>query len=474
MSDPTVPWRDSPSFAILCDLAAEGQIVALTGAGFSWGLDGAHRAGLPGWRDLLAEIADVLAPTPARPSDLAALVDSARAGNELIELASMLSALDETRFAALVRRNLTPKPMADQPPAKAVPWTEKHEALLALRPLGIVTMNIDELHEAAVPSSWSKICPLDQDSDTVLREIVRDPRSHPFVLQAHGALTTRTGRPHHGLVFTWESYRDLLATRPAYSGFMVHLFTATSFLFVGYGLSDLDFDQLLWRDAVRFGASVREHIVIDRWPTDLDEQQRKHAASAIKATRYGINTIWVDSFDEVTEVLELARTTPGPRLRATLDACFADDVEDRHHAHDVLRGMGEVGKAIATAWLIAKVKDPARAQRDEAIYALGRLEPEDDETRRQITDALIEVALTDDHVSPVAHALGTLHGLVREVDLAQLERIVHRMRTVKFAGGLTHEDGDPDERLPVYAEYLVLRVRARHGVTTPRPIPPGP
>lgn len=447
--------------------------MAFTGAGFSAGIVGSA-GDLPGWSKLFRLIADDMAPPPREP-ELDALVQAASTGPELIELASWLAKTDDARFAELVRKHLRPLPMAGQPSHVRSEWERKHEAMLGMEPVGIVTMNIDELHEAALePRGWRVICPLDAGSETALKEVILGIGTDHFVLQAHGALTEVPGRPHYGLVFTWESYRDLIERQPAYTGFMIHLFTSCNFVFVGYGLSDLDFDQFLWTDAARFGAGVREHVVVQRWPKphDANDDERRHllATRAILERRYGIRTLWVDEWSDVAEVLTIATITAGPSLQRMLVDAVDRNPAVRHDAHVAIGRLADTGKAVVTRVLLDAIRretDPWR--KDELIYSLGRVEPHREATRREIAAALINVALTEPRISSVAHALSTLGYYVEAGDLSALERISTRVRNERLdAGGGAAWERDDEGRLPIYAEYLVRRLRAEHEVTTPR------
>ena len=445
----------------------------MTGAGFSAGLERKGGGLLPDWRKLLASIETAMAIGAPSSDELRALSRTASTGPQLIELASMMSDLDPVRFAELVRAGLTPKPIARQPRSVRASWQRKHNALLALDPRGIVTMNIDELHEQALPD-WKVVCPLDATAPADLRATIRSLDASPFILQAHGALTRPTPpRPHEGLVFTWEAYRRLMQDS-AYTGFMSHLFTTCNFVFVGYGLSDLDFDQMLWADAARFGAATQDHIVIQRRRRGV-EGDRLRATSAVYAKRYGIQTVWVTSWEQVPEVLEAAAVTAGPDLCHLVEECFSDDLTHRRVAHDALNRLGEAGKAIVADELLSRIRSrvPLRIL-DESIYSLGRLDPTRPATRQRITNALIKVALTDTRISPVAHALGTLQGYVDIGNLRELEEISTRIRSTQLRSGRRPEDQDPDDRLPIYAEYLVRRVRARHAdeALPPRVDPP--
>lgn len=425
-------------------------------------------------------IADDLLPPPApRGRNLDALLRSATRGPELIELASALSALNPTDFARQVRAHLSLKALKDQPPTERANWLRRHDALLALQPLGIVTMNIDRMHESVTePLGWNIICPLDQSSEQVMGDTVRALAASPFVLQAHGELTEVLGRPHHGLVFTWESYRDLVATRPAYIAFMIHLFTTCNFLFAGYGLSDLDFDQLLWLDATRFGRAIQRHVTFQEYPDDPTKKaetdalrSRLEAAAAISEERYGIHTIWLDSWAQMPEVLEAARSTAGPALQATIDLAFSIDSDDRHEAHDRLRMLGENGKATAARVLLDEMTASTDMFRhDEAIMSLGHLRPADSATKRFIADTLLHIAATDSRISAAAHALVAVEPYLEESDLPTLEAISRRVRaTTLVHGSGAAWERDTDGRLPVYAEYLIRRTRARYDVSAARP-----
>jgi hypothetical protein len=461
---------NDPAFHVLCDIVASDRLVFVTGAGISQGLTRDGGGKVPNWADLLGDllIARIeMGRAGSLPQeDVEALVHPKATGRALIEAASLLRA-GWPEFDVRFREAVTPAEIQD--PKLREQKDQLHRAILELAPRGILTFNYDREHERAIRTlggdldRWNVLNPIDPAHDETMRRALEGNLAQPFLMKAHGSLDSA-----EDLVLTFESYRELIAKRPAYLAFVQNLFTNFHFVIVGFSISDPDFD--LFRDtmAAQFGSPLRNHVVI-RGP--LEDEPTKRADAVVLRRRYGIHTLHAGAYDRIPEVLRLAARTPGQDLDETVRLCLSSRVEERNLAHQRLRRLGPAGKRVASRVLRDRIVFPSSSTTDlsEMVYSLGALDPHEWDVRRDVKDALLGVLEAAQHVEPAAHALDRLGELADIEDLDRLEHILRRLKTHPLPSD--KENPDPDDRLPVYIERLILRIRARRKHFPPRPTP---
>ncbi|HEX7279831.1 MAG TPA: SIR2 family protein, partial [Solirubrobacterales bacterium] len=310
-------WRSSEVFEILCDQVASDHLVCMTGAGISGGLLRRRRLGrgpetLPGWPQLLGELfASLRTQMPADDSaDTERLLSSENIGSdELILAASLIRRANPKKFDRRFRRAIT---------SRTGQYSPTHMQLLDLQPRGIMTFNYDGGHEAALEKAsrpYVLLNPVISESELLFRRQIERRLQDFFLLKAHGS--TESPAP---LVLTTEGYRDLLVRNPAFRSFVQHLFTNFSFLIVGYGLDDPDFNLFIRTMAHEFGGPLQKHVVLRR----LEDRT---AREEVERHMYGIHTLHMSSFKEIPAVLSAAATTAGPELRRTLESCLSPHQE---------------------------------------------------------------------------------------------------------------------------------------------------
>jgi hypothetical protein len=474
----TAPWEHDPVYGELADAIASDRLVVYTGSGISNGLVRADGP-MPAWKDLLTEVAAALplspddrrdvealintAPVlPASASNLSpevrrdveALIQSKPSGAHLIEAASILEKADGRRFTELVRAKLTPA--ESQPADVARQQQERHGAVLALQPRGIVTLNIDRRHYQALASgglAWEVIDPTLGDAEQKMRDWLRDPTRQRFLLEAHGSLS-----PESSIVFTHRAYRDLLEKNPTYRAFLANLFINYHFLFLGFGLTDLDFDELLNQTALKFGESPQHHIAVRKVERSGEEERRK----VHYRRRFGLRFLDVPRYDDVWEAIRQAKSHCGPELNRSIRRCASGSLEERKQGHRALNALGPAGQSVAIRVLTKLIADPTAGshhEKSEYIYSLkylasGANRPD----RLQAKQALFGVLEQSANVEFIAHAITALEGYLEPDDLGRLERAAKgvRQRTLTVPEGFS----DPDGRVPVYLDAAILRLRA--------------
>jgi hypothetical protein len=438
----TVRWRGDKAFSKLCDLAASDRLVCITGAGISVGLPHARKKGekLPGWGDLLASLHRRLAGSLSKEEkrDVKRLLGKKPTNDELIEAATVLRRGREETFDKLHRDAVSHRVGATD---------QVQEALLELQPRGIMTYNYDLAQENAIAkkglqTEWDIYLPWEEEK---LHQTLQAQSHRPFLLKAHGSLDS-----DRQLVLTYESYRELLVKFPVYRTFVQNLLINYSLLIVGFGLSDPDFDQFIESLSFQLGAPLREHIVIRR--------KDQTTGATLLRRRYGIHTLYVDNFDQIPAVIKDAVRQTGPELEKTIEKCLSPRIDARVAGHTELEQLGPAGKTRATHVLRNRIEASRINRRNlsEIAYSLGKLDPAEKNTR----NALFKIVEESAYVEPVAHALLALQGVLKEKDLPWLKKQLRRLNRQRLKSSAS--EPDPDTRLPVYLQFLILYVRAKY------------
>lgn len=461
------------AFATLCDVIASDRLVWMTGAGISQNVVRESDGGeVPGWKGLLTEVLKAreaaIGIAPELGTNLQALLAGKPPGRQLIEAATLLER-DWDDFDTAIRNAVRP---ADKQP-KEVEASQKaiHDALLNVQPRGIVTLNYDDLHERALTRreelpSWTQLVPGETSSDAQMAELLRDGLRSPFLLKAHGSIARRGP-----LVLSYETYRTLLGKDPAYRAFVQYLLTHHSLVIVGFGLSDPDFDLFFDTTAVQFGSPLQTHVLITRGPNSpRGGVAAARGREAMLRLRYGIVTHHVSNWSEIPSEINRAARTAGPALNRTLRSCVSRDINVRRRGHTALRSLGPAGTAVAIKVLSARIARTRETHHlSELVYSLGTVTPPTPALRTKIKETLLGLIEISQDREVVAHAIDRLDGFVKFDDLDRLERCRHQLMSRPLPIDPNHPDDD--DRLPVYLDRLILRVRAEARTFPPRPGP---
>ncbi len=429
---------DSPAFELLSDLIAEDYLVVISGAGVSRGLERKDGKGkIPGWKELLAEIFGGLRAKLVREEaeEIEAVLSEADpSAQSLIEIASILREADEGEYVRELLAQVTPKSGACSP---------THLAIEELCPRGIVTFNYDDCHENAFERK-NREAPrvLTPYSEEAMVESHQDRMRSRFVLKAHGCV--RDTRPR--LVLDWQSYRSLLAKQPAYRAFLQNVLTSFDCLFVGFGLSDPDFDTFVDVIAATYGSPVRQHIAIRRANNDA-------SLEFVWRRRYGIQCLHVSDYSRIPSIIAEAARRAGPHLSSRLDDAVSDDFATRQSAHNYFRALGPLGKRSASEALKSRItteRDEFRLS--EIVYSLGVIDP------RSNRQELIEAVANPSHrtAQPASRALTVLRPVLDHDDLEMIRDWVLFYKSNRYPD-------DSQGRLEKYCDYLLVYVLAKHG-----------
>ena len=217
----TENWRDAPQWSFdhnqdhlhgtaekLARSIRSNKAAIFMGAGVSKG------AGLPGWTDLLIEIGQCTTP-PTTREDLAQLGDPRDMANLLkLRLSRDSKSLDELLTSRL----------------EGSKYSLQHGLLSSLPCNEFITTNVDELFEMAASTK-----------ERTLKVIPSNTESDRWLLKLHGTISKEST-----LVFTRESFMDLSRNSRALFGLVQAMLFTRHMIFVGYGLGDEDFHEVVY------------------------------------------------------------------------------------------------------------------------------------------------------------------------------------------------------------------------------------
>ena len=291
------PDRTKQLHSVARDLAAKaiaGQLAIFMGAGVSAG------AGLPGWSRLLTEVG-ASAPSPVTPADIAKLPDprdqaalvARRLGGERQLVDTVVGLLDRQRYSL------------------------QHGLLSSLPVREFTTTNFDELFELAA-----------QTNDRPLRvlpvaEGAPSTDTDRWLLKLHGTLSEP-----NSIVLTRSAYLDAPRQRGALFGLVQAMLMTRHMVFVGYGLGDETFHDLVHE--VRYARSGQPESALGTTITLFDEPIQTEiwkgdvAVVAVQPTPEVMNdaTIAMAGRD-VERLLDLVGLLAADRWAFLLDPQFA-------------------------------------------------------------------------------------------------------------------------------------------------------
>jgi hypothetical protein len=256
-------------------------------------------------------------------------------------------------------------------------------------------------------------------------------------------------------------YRELFARAPAYRAFLRHVLSSHRLVFVGFSLTDHDFEQILDNLANAYGGPLQEHVWIAK------REPHRDADYLRLQELYGVVLLEIADWGDLGATLQTALARVPPRVQDVLERAVAANLDERKLAHREVSALTTVGKRAAARHLRSILAAADLHDRDEthvhemgeAVYTLRVIGPvggEDDERTREAVLDLLERA---DHTELLAHACLVLERFATASVVPRLQavydnwgsRVVHR----------DHHLPDPDDRVPVYLTKLLCEVRAR-------------
>lgn len=250
-SDAARAQGEDPALEELRRAYSSGELVVFVGAGVSAG------AGLPSWRRLVEVLVERARSRNVSPESLAEISALVSRGQLIDALSAVKDAVGAAEFGAVVERELDDR-------GRPVPEVAKVLAELAPRLRALLTTNLDHLLERALGGEWPALA----------RATTDVAQRRAFILKLHGTLLDRAT-----WVFTREDYDRAMYSDVRLKGVFTALFYACPLLFVGYGLSDDDFDGILGQmRAFSEGLPPRHFALVPKESVAPNRRKRLEAA----------------------------------------------------------------------------------------------------------------------------------------------------------------------------------------------------
>ncbi len=260
------------------DKVLNGEAGLFIGAGVS------REAGFVDWKGLLRAAADELDLDIDKEHDFLALAQyqaNARAGRNDINQQLIDAFVRDARPTAV--HEFLPRLPID------TVWTTNYEQLL------------EDAYKAAGRHAETKL--------TIENLAQARKRRDVTIYKMHGCVTL----PHQA-VLTKQDYEDYDATRRLFTDSLKGDFIEKTLLFLGFSFTDPNVERILAKVRGQLGQNQRSHYWITRRPPvtspdgsrtaeELAYDQRKAELQSKDLQRYGIQTIWVDEYAQIPELL---------------------------------------------------------------------------------------------------------------------------------------------------------------------------
>lgn len=186
---------------------------------------------------------------------------------------------------------------------KDVKVTANHEILSNLPITTYWTTNYDTLIEAALKNKGKIV-----DSKIVPQNLAYTaPKTDAIVYKMHGDKSLP-----HDAVLTKDDYEGYNLKRKLYSTALQGELVSKTFLFIGFSFDDPNLSYILSRIRILLGENSRNHYcfmkAIERVDYKTDDEFRyakiKQELKIKDLRRYRINVLLVDSYQQITEILQ--------------------------------------------------------------------------------------------------------------------------------------------------------------------------
>jgi len=242
-------------------------------------------------------------------------VDELVAARQFIDaLSALKDAMGGPEFCHFIERQLDDSALPVPPAAKAI-------AALSANLRAVLTTNVDRILERALAGQWP----------TFAQATLDVAQRRGFLLKLHGTLHER-----NTWVFTRADYDRAMYTDPRMQTTFSALFHGRTLLFVGYGLTDDDFDQLLARVRALSGDQPPRHFAIVA-ASAVGAYKRKRLESA------GVSLILYENADGThRELTKLLVAILPPSERGSVDVA-----DPRRVVRNRIPGASERAQRIA-------------------------------------------------------------------------------------------------------------------------------
>jgi hypothetical protein len=182
--------------------------------------------------------------------------------------------------------------------------TENHKIISRLPISSIWTTNYDKLIETALEKEY-KIVDLKYTNDQLL---TTRPKRDIVVYKMHGDVN----HPNDAIL-TKEQYEQYYQTHEPFINALSGELTTKTFLFIGFSFNDPNLDYVLSRLNFRYRKQQRQHYCFVKTPkigdynisdkASLDYGVKKQNLIVNDLKRYGIKSIRIDEYSDITEIL---------------------------------------------------------------------------------------------------------------------------------------------------------------------------
>ena len=255
-----------------------GDAALFIGAGLS------APAGFVNWKELMRDVASELGLDIDKETDLIALAQYH---------------INERRGRSRINRLLIDEF------TKNAKLTDNHRLIASLPVRTIWTTNYDELLENAFREGHRR-----PDVKTTKENLaITVPNRDVVIYKMHGDC-----KQPQDAVLTKEDYETYDEKREVFSTALKGDLIERTFLFLGFSFTDPNIDYILSRIRGLLGQNQRGHYCVMTWPeapakvdgalkAEYEYQKRKLELRISDLSRYQIQTVMIDKYDEITEIL---------------------------------------------------------------------------------------------------------------------------------------------------------------------------
>jgi hypothetical protein len=394
----------------------DSDAVALfLGAGMS------RPSGFVDWKALMQEVAEDLGLDINRETDLIALAQFHKNRRKTRHRINQLLVTEFTKDVTL---------------------SENHRLIASLPVSTVWTTNYDHLIEEAYAEAHKRVDVKKRPEDLALSK----PRSDVVLYKMHGDVDA----PDEA-VLTKDDYATFESKRALFSVQLRGHLVSKSFLFLGYSFSDPNLDYILARIRAQLGDKNREHFCVmrnvakegDMTDADVDYQRKKLGLRIEDLQNYGIQTLLVDAYSEITPLLkELNRRAvrknvfisgsahdPAPLSRDALDHLARDLAKELiRRDYNIVSGLGVgLGQAVTMGAIEELYTKPA-SHLDERLTLRpfpqvdpskgSRAEIWERYRQEMISRAGFAVFLAGNKLDPSTQTTIEAAGVIREFEIA--------------------------------------------------------
>ncbi|SFD24269.1 SIR2 family protein [Algibacter pectinivorans] len=222
--------------------------------------------------------------------------------------------------------------------------TENHRVISRLPVSSIWTTNYDKLIEKSYLKE-NKVVDVKYMNNQLL---TTKPKRDLVVYKMHGDVN----HPDEAIL-TKEQYEQYYQTHEPFLNALSGELITKTFLFIGFSFTDPNLDYVLSRLNFRFSKNKRTHYCFvkrhelgDSLNSDqaaLDYNNRRQSLTINDLKRYGIKTLLVDSYSDITGILEEIEARYKKR---TIFISGSAETYEPHNKHDAIGFVHNLSKAV--------------------------------------------------------------------------------------------------------------------------------